>query len=192
MIYPGMPKHTGALLYPEYLPIYLIPSPYGKDRVPSGITIPVIPPGISTRAAGRHAVKEKYRSGSGTKEKYTHPLNDTTMRQKRPDHEGPQRSSFEKNKKKILLSQDVCGICGKPVNKKLKYPDPMSACIDHIIPIDRGGDPSAIENLQLAHLCCNRQKSDKIIQSVKDEPTKKLNNRDLPLSFDWANYKAPD
>ena len=112
------------------------------------------------------------------------------MRQKRPDHEGPQRSSFEKNKKKILMSQDICGICGKPVNKKLKYPDPMSACIDHIIPIDRGGDPSAIENLQLAHLCCNRQKSDKIVQSVKDEPTKKLSNRDLPLSFDWANYKA--
>lgn len=119
------------------------------------------------------------------------PLKDTPgMRQKRPDHEGPQRSSFEKNKKKILMSQDICGICGKPVNKKIKYPDPMSACIDHIIPIDRGGDPSAIENLQLAHLSCNRQKSDKIIQSVKDEPTKKANNRDLPLSFDWANYKA--
>ncbi len=73
MIYPGMPKHPGALLCPEYLPIYLIPSPSGKDRVPSGITVPVIPPGISTRAAGRHAVKEKYRGGSGTKEKYPTP-----------------------------------------------------------------------------------------------------------------------
>lgn len=114
------------------------------------------------------------------------------MRQKRPDHEGPLRSSFEKNKKKILMSQDICGICGKVVNKKLKFPDPMSACIDHIIPIDRGGDPSAIENLQLAHLCCNRQKADKIIQSVKDEPTKRANNRDLPLTLDWSKYKAAE
>ena len=115
---------------------------------------------------------------------------ESIVRQKRADHEGPQRSTFEKNKKKILMSQDVCGICGKQVNKRLKFPDPMSACIDHIIPIDRGGDPSAIENLQLAHLCCNRQKSDKIIRPVGDEPKKKANNRDLPLTIDWANYKA--
>ena len=71
MIYPGMIKHPGALLCPEYLPIYLIPSPPEK----TGLTVPVITPGISTRAAGRHAVKEKYRSGSGTKEKYPRSLN---------------------------------------------------------------------------------------------------------------------
>ncbi len=114
------------------------------------------------------------------------------MRQKRPDHEGPQRSSFEKNKRKILMSQDICGICGKPVNKKLKFHDPMSPCIDHIIPIDRGGDPSAMENLQLAHLCCNRQKADKIIKSVKDEPKRRATNRDLPLTMDWSKYKAAE
>lgn len=78
------------------------------------------------------------------------------------------------------------------MNKKLKYPDPMSPCIDHIIPVDRGGAPSAIENLQLAHMYCNRQKSDKIIESVKDEPQKKANNRDLPLSVDWTCYKAKE
>jgi len=114
------------------------------------------------------------------------------MRRKRPDHEGTQRSSFEKNKRKILMSQDICGICGKQVDKKLRFPDPMSACIDHIIPIDRGGDPSAIENLQLAHLSCNRQKSDKIMQSTGGEPQRKANNRNLPLSLDWANYRSTD
>ena len=131
--------------------------------------------------------------GSRCQIENTPPLTEgLTMRQKRPDHEGPARSSFEKNKRKILMSQDVCGICGKAVNKKLKYPDPMSACIDHIIPVDKGGDPSAIENLQLAHLYCNRQKSDKILESHKDEPTKKANNRDLPLSMDWTKYKSDE
>lgn len=37
--------------------------------------------------------------------------------------------------------------------------------IDHIIPIAKGGHPSDIDNLQLAHWTCNRQKSDKIFRT---------------------------
>lgn len=109
----------------------------------------------------------------------------------RPDQQGTHRIAFERNKKRIYATQDVCGICGRPVDKKLKYPHPMSACIDHIIPVAKGGHPSAIENLQLAHWACNRQKSDKLI----NEDSKLINgeiisNRILPLSIDWANYRA--
>lgn len=111
----------------------------------------------------------------------------------RPDQQGTHRIAFERNKKRIYATQDVCGICGRPVDKKLKYPHPMSACIDHIIPVAKGGHPSAIENLQLAHWACNRQKSDKLI----NEDSKLINgeiisNRILPLSVDWANYRASD
>ena len=35
------------------------------------------------------------------------------------------------------------------MDKKLKYPHPLSACIDHIIPLAKGGHPSDIDNLQL-------------------------------------------
>ena len=110
----------------------------------------------------------------------------------RPDREGPRRAEFEKNKKKILLSQTICAICGKPVDKSLKFPNPMSPAIDHIIPVDKGGDPSNIRNLQLSHLCCNRQKSDKIIQDKPDMTKKVFNNRDLPLSIDWTKYRFVD
>ena len=81
------------------------------------------------------------------------------MQQKRnrPDKDGTHRGAFEKNKKKIYATQTVCGICGKPVDFSLKYPHPLSACIDHIIPIAKGGHPSDIENMQLAHWTCNRQ-----------------------------------
>ena len=51
----------------------------------------------------------------------------------RPDQQGTHRTAFERNKKLIYATQDVCGICGRPVDKKLKYPHPMSPCIDHII-----------------------------------------------------------
>ncbi|MCR4739161.1 MAG: HNH endonuclease [Lachnospiraceae bacterium] len=109
----------------------------------------------------------------------------------RPDREGPRRSEFEKNKKKILMSQSICGICGKPVDKSLKFPNPMSAAIDHIIPVDKGGDPSNIGNLQLTHLYCNRQKSDKIMaDTTTTSATKVFNNRDLPLSIDWTKYRS--
>lgn len=61
------------------------------------------------------------------------------MKRNRPDKDGTHRGAFEKNKKKIYATQTVCGICGKPVDFSLKYPHPLSPCIDHIIPIAKGG-----------------------------------------------------
>ena len=111
----------------------------------------------------------------------------------RPDHDGTHRLAFERNKRKIFASQSICGICGQPVDKTLKYPDPMSACIDHIIPIDRSGHPSDINNLQLAHWKCNRVKANKLIfpkNTAKGEETVNNSNRNLPLSMDWSQYQA--
>lgn len=109
----------------------------------------------------------------------------------RPDREGAHRTAFEKNKRKILLTQEICAICGRPVDKSLKYPHPLSPTVDHIIPVSRGGHPSDIDNLQLAHFTCNRQKWDKIID-VKPTEVKKdtISNRVLPLSMDWSAYKG--
>jgi len=93
-------------------------------------------------------------------------------------------SLFEHNRRVILATQTICGICGKPVDKSLKYPDPMSPTVDHIIPLNKNGDPTSLDNLQLAHRYCNRLKSDKILQplEVKDE------NRKLPLTMDWKTF----
>ena len=76
---------------------------------------------------------------------------------KRLDRVGTHRSQFDKNRKKIYATQTICGICGKPVDFSLKFPDPMSPTIDHIIPVAKGGHPSDIDNLQLAHFYCNRK-----------------------------------
>ena len=86
----------------------------------------------------------------------------------RPDHNGTQRAQFNSNKKKIYATQKVCGICGKPVDFRIKFPDSLSPCIDHIIPVSKGGHPSDISNMQLAHMTCNRLKSDKLAP-VQDE-----------------------
>lgn len=110
----------------------------------------------------------------------------------RPDKQGKHRVAYEKNKKRILKTQTVCGICGKPVNKKLKTPDPMSPVIDHMIPVSKGGHPSAIENLQLAHRTCNRQKSDKMFNNQQNNQQEKkvIGNRNLPQSINWGLYSS--
>lgn len=101
---------------------------------------------------------------------------------------GAQRQLFEKNRRTILATQEVCGICGKPVDKTLKAGNPLAPVVDHIIPWDISHDCS-LENLQLAHASCNRLKSDKIPQkTVKKAPrTAEINNRNLPKTFDWLN-----
>ena len=114
------------------------------------------------------------------------------MQKQRADRIGEQRTALDKNKKIILATQTVCGICGQPVDFSYKYPHPLSPSVDHIIPIAKGGHPSALDNLQLAHRWCNRQKSDKLFDTRKKfaESENLISNRDLPLHCDWANYKA--
>lgn len=112
----------------------------------------------------------------------------------RPDKDGTHRGAFEKNKRKIYATRTICGICGKPVDMSLRWPNPMSKCIDHIIPVSKGGHPSDIDNLQLAHMCCNREKSDKILKEKSDKPVAKadeiISNRVLPQVMDWSKYKG--
>lgn len=109
----------------------------------------------------------------------------------RLDRTGEFRTAYEKNRKRILMTQTICGICGQPVDRSYKYPHPLSATVDHIIPIAKGGHPSDLSNLQLAHRWCNRQKSDKFFQIRKEAvDDSDVPNRDLPQHFDWANYKA--
>lgn len=109
---------------------------------------------------------------------------------RRPDKDGTHRLAFERAKKRIYASQTVCGICGKPVDFGLKYPHPLSPCIDHIIPVAKGGHPSDADNLQLAHWACNRQKSDKLFSKQADAGETLLSNRILPQSMDWAAYRG--
>ena len=108
----------------------------------------------------------------------------------RPDKDGTHRAAFERNRKKIYATQTVCGICGKPVGFELKAPHPLSPCIDHIIPVAKGGHPSDIDNLQLAHWGCNRQKADKLFFNKEVQEEKVHSNRELPLSIDWERYRC--
>jgi 5-methylcytosine-specific restriction endonuclease McrA len=53
-----------------------------------------------------------------------------------------------------------CGICHRKVDKRLTYPHPRSASLDHIIPRSQGG-PHLYINVQCSHLSCNLRKRTK-------------------------------
>lgn len=55
----------------------------------------------------------------------------------------------------------VCGICSEPVDRELKFPDPMSVSLDHVIPLANGGEHSRA-NTQCAHLSCNVRKGARV------------------------------
>lgn len=58
----------------------------------------------------------------------------------------------------LWVEQDGrCGICRSSIDRSLKWPDPFSPSVDHIIPLVKGGAHSQ-ENLQWACLVCNLSK----------------------------------
>lgn len=59
---------------------------------------------------------------------------------------------------RLLATQNVCALCGRPIDKSLRTPHPMSAEVDEIIPVSKGGDPLDIRNRQLVHRVCNQRK----------------------------------
>ena len=111
-------------------------------------------------------------------------------RNQRIDHGIGHRTAYEKARKKIFATQTVCGICGRAVDFSVKYPHPLSPTVDHIIPVSKGGHPSDIDNLQLAHFMCNRWKYDRINLKRAEEEQQPVSNNDLPWSTNWLEYRS--
>lgn len=55
----------------------------------------------------------------------------------------------------------LCGLCLTPVDPDVSWPDPMSASLDHVLPLSKGGTHT-YENVQLAHLTCNVSKGNRV------------------------------
>lgn len=62
--------------------------------------------------------------------------------------------TYDRNKRKVKREETHCWWCGEPVDKSLRWPDPLSASVDHVVPREKGGTNER-HNLRLAHLKCN-------------------------------------
>lgn len=70
-----------------------------------------------------------------------------------------QQAGFEVFDRREIFERDnwTCGICGEPIDRTLAHPDPMSASLDHVVPIVAGGGHTRA-NTQASHLICNLKK----------------------------------
>lgn len=62
----------------------------------------------------------------------------------------------------------TCGICRHPVDRALRFPDHYAVCIDHVVPLAKGGQHTEA-NIQCAHWLCNSMKGDRLLPSQMRE-----------------------
>lgn len=71
-------------------------------------------------------------------------------------------AAWENARRRVLASSNICHICSELIDLSLKYPDPMSATVDHLIPVSSMAwdDPrlTDVEFLAPAHDVCNKRR----------------------------------
>lgn len=73
---------------------------------------------------------------------------------------------YERVDRAAIFERDgwTCRICELAVDPVLKFPDPGSATLDHVVPMSRGGG-HVEANVQLAHFYCNSVKGNREVQA---------------------------
>ena len=68
----------------------------------------------------------------------------------------------KKHRATIARTKPACYLCGEPINYELRYPDPRSFVVDHVIPIAKGGSDE-LHNKRAAHHECNSKKRARLV-----------------------------
>ena len=58
----------------------------------------------------------------------------------------------------VLAEETICHLCGHPIDFDAPARTRYSPSVDHVIPLSKGGDMLARENLRAAHFGCNSSK----------------------------------
>lgn len=75
---------------------------------------------------------------------------------KRPGREG---RPWRELRKWVKRTQRVCHLCGEPMDLAIKWPDPRSFSVDHVVPISQAPELALSRaNVRAAHLGCNSSK----------------------------------
>lgn len=89
-----------------------------------------------------------------------------------PRSKGRTGRPWRRIRAEILRANPFC-FCGERIDMTLPPGDPMSATVDHVVPLSQGGDPHARSNLRSAHRRCNsarRDQADGVVRSTSRTP----------------------
>lgn len=85
-------------------------------------------------------------------------------------------------RKRAIASKDaVCAICHRAIDLEAVAFTPLAVEVDHIVPRARGGSLYELDNLQLTHSRCNRQKGAKMDEDYVGQSIV----NPVPLSNPW-------
>lgn len=73
-------------------------------------------------------------------------------------------ATVETVSRRVVLDRDgwTCQLCQEAIDPAARAPHPMTASVDHIVPLARGGEHS-YRNVQAAHLGCNTSKGARVV-----------------------------
>ena len=83
------------------------------------------------------------------------------------DQRSINNSAWRKLRAQVLREEDVCYICGRPVDKTLPGTAPMGPQVDHIVARSEGGAVFERSNLHLVHSRCNQRKKNKNLDAIR-------------------------
>ena len=78
---------------------------------------------------------------------------------------GRNTATRDRDRNAIRRTKPPCGICEGEIDYTLPHLDPMAYVVDHVIPLNKGGEDT-LANKQAAHRVCNRMKSDKLADEL--------------------------
>lgn len=73
-------------------------------------------------------------------------------------------NEYEPVSRDVVLERDAwtCHLCSTAIPKDAKWPEPLSASMDHVMPLALGG-AHTYENIKSAHLTCNISKGARLV-----------------------------
>lgn len=91
---------------------------------------------------------------------------------------------YERLKAQVRREEPDCWLCGLPIDMDLprttgkgRAGHPWSWSLDHIVPLNHGGDELARDNAHSAHLKCNEERGDGPPPSTPKAPKKRRHTR---------------
>lgn len=119
---------------------------------------------LARLAQRRKTPEERYEQGRRNREKYPDFWRAKTREGARRRRARLRQVRVEPYRDADVFDRDdwCCGLCGKPIDSSLQWPDPWCATIDHVVPISHGG-ADALDNVQAAHFRCNGSKHNRMV-----------------------------
>lgn len=81
----------------------------------------------------------------------------------------PNKTIRDRARKEVaqrVRAGEPCCLCGRPIDLTLRYPDPWSFTVEHIIPTSHGGHDYGEDQLAPCHFTCNIKRGNDPIGTV--------------------------